>query len=127
MLLYPAGVRDVAACPRDAARLKVARHAACLHGCALAPDPDSPYAAAPARAADARETCACAGVVPPAGHAVRASRADQINLAPWAQCGRCGHALEAHGRLDADPPAEQVRRAKVAIRLDELLEVRGGD
>jgi len=43
----------------------------------------------------------------------------------WDLCGRCGHSLRCHGYLDLDPMEEQVRRTKVAIRMDELLEVCG--
>lgn len=41
----------------------------------------------------------------------------------WPICERCGHALSLHGQLNIEPREERLRRVKVAVRMDELLEV----
>lgn len=72
--------------------------------------------------------CACPGLVPPRGLDVVPGTTQPPSVhaltAAWPACGRCGHPLLEHGEWILDPHAERVRRTKVAIRLDELLEVR---
>ncbi|WFC97207.1 hypothetical protein MBRA1_003873 [Malassezia brasiliensis] len=72
--------------------------------------------------------CPCPGLVPPTGLEVVPGTTQPPSVhaltAAWPACGRCGHPLLEHGEWILDPHAERVRRTKVAIRLDELLEVR---
>lgn len=72
--------------------------------------------------------CECAGMVPPPTLPLQLGAQPEVTedtlLSSWNRCGRCGHSLRCHGYLDLDPWEEQVRRTKVAIRMDELLEVR---
>lgn len=104
--------------------IKVARHAPCLRGWRLHPDPDSPYDPMPEVALPG-ERCDCPGLTP-AGRGPVALEARQFTLPElntmWRVCGRCAHPLRDHGQLLLDPAQERLRRAKVAIRIDELLE-----
>ena len=125
-LWYPAGIATTAELDEASATLKVARHAPCSHGWHFAPRADSPYPAPDAGPSTGAAACTCRGLVPPRGariHLVSHAKhtLDEL-LARWPACGRCGHALFEHGELARDPPQERTRRARVAVRLDELLE-----
>lgn len=128
--VYAGGIADVRSCTEPSALLKVARHAPCAHGWHLAPDDASPYARMPPVTVPGAAPCACPGLVPPADLDVVQGTSQPPSVhaltAAWPACGRCGHALLEHGEWILDPHAERVRRTKVAIRLDELLEVRVG-
>lgn len=71
--------------------------------------------------------CQCTGMLPPKDLDVTAGDRQQEGSLQelrdvWGACGRCAHPLLDHGELMLDPAEERVRRTKVAIRMDELLE-----
>lgn len=125
---YTGGIAELGQCSRVDALVKVARHSDCLHGWNLAPNQSSPYDAHVQGPPTSGPACECPGMMPPKTlslHAgTRQAATQDTLLSLWDRCGRCGHSLHCHGYLDLDPPEEQARRTKVAIRLDELLEVR---
>lgn len=125
---YARGLGSADACTEATALLKVARHAPCCHGWRLEPDPASPYGRMPPAAVPGAAPCACPGAQPPADLTLSVGTAQPASVpeltSSWPICGRCRHPLLTHGELLLDPHEERVRRTRVAVRLDELLEVR---
>lgn len=126
---YTRGIAELAQCSRIDALLKVARHSDCSHGWDLSPNTLSPYEAPVHMPSATGPACECVGMVPPKSLTLQAGARQEVSedalFLKWDRCGRCGHSLRCHGYLELDPKEEQARRIKVAIRMDELLEVRG--
>lgn len=73
----------------------------------------------------ARSSCDCQGLHPPPGQAVEIVVLE-IEDAEFSEEGtacECGHSWNSHGALSYLVNAEIERRAKVALRADELLDV----
>jgi hypothetical protein len=71
-----------------------------------------------------RSPCDCKGLHPPPGQTVEIVL--EIEDAEFSEEGtacECGHSWNSHGALSSLVDAEIERRAKVALRADELLEV----
>lgn len=124
---YAKGIGRAQDCSEATALLKVARHASCCHGWRLVPDSNSPYEEMPPVHVPGASACQCTGMLPPKGLNVTAGDQQQEGSLQelrdvWGACGRCAHPLLDHGELMLDPAEERVRRTKVAIRMDELLE-----
>ncbi|EST08494.2 Bromodomain protein [Kalmanozyma brasiliensis GHG001] len=116
-LSYPSGARTLHRLSQFQRLIKVARH--------------TPYPSAP----DA-DTPDCLGFKPSEYEEVveepvsRSSRHDSRHIddsklrAQWdaVSCDTCGHSVEDHAALTDADEEEATRRAKVAVRLDELLE-----
>ena len=62
--------------------------------------------------------CDCTGLNPPQEVLVTLTEDDEL----LNSCG-CGHTVEEHGNSASISEKERERRGKVAIRLDEMLEV----
>lgn len=102
-VLYPAE-DDIPSLSEEQLSLKIARHSPC-------------------------SLCPCSGLRPPAGVEVSPDDSllsDQMELAYLSEC-QCGHDVPLH-RADAAilGRPEYQRRGRVAVRIDELLQVRGG-
>jgi hypothetical protein len=127
---YAARIDNVHQCTEATSLLKVARHSQCLHGWRLIPNKDSPYEQTKLTETTGQHSCTCPGLTPPDNLKVNTGPQTEYSISElfnvWPKCGRCGHALADHGKLLMDPEKERVRRSKVAIRLDELLEVSCG-
>ena len=102
-MLYPAE-EDIPYLSEEQLSLKIARHSSC-------------------------SLCPCSGLHPPVGMEVSPDDSilsDQMELAYLNEC-RCGHDVPSHG---ADVLVlhrlEYQRRGRVAVRIDELLQVRRG-
>jgi len=102
-VLYPAE-DDIPSLSEEQLSLKIARHSPC-------------------------SLCLCSGLRPPVGVEVSPDDSllsDQMELAYLSEC-QCGHNVPSHG---ADVAVlgrpEYQRRGRVAVRIDELLQVRGG-
>lgn len=118
-LLYPSGVRSVFKLSPYQRLIKIARHTP-----SSSADPDS---------------SACLGFKPSEYEEIvedpisRSSRHDPRNVdddklrSEWSAvpCDNCGRNIEEHAALGDADDEEAVRRAKVAVRLDELLEDKG--
>lgn len=110
-LVYPSGARLPQDLSPSEALLKVARHSPCSAvdgGCScrgLRPSPDADVEAKSVHDRD------------------EAAREAQCSKS-WKKCGICGHEVAMHGKLNDTEGGEEekIRRIKVAIRLDELLE-----
>ena len=85
----------------------------------------------PENGAGSGKLCNCRGFRPRPGTKVRAAPYSR-NEREWGwgnSCGRCGHGIDSHGissdagGLEEDKAEEWLRRVKVAVRLDEMLEV----
>ena len=102
-VLYPAE-DDIPSLSEEQLSLKIARHSPC-------------------------SLCSCSGLRPPVGVEVSPDDSllsDQMELAYLSEC-QCGHNVPSHG---ADVAVlgrpEYQRRGRVAVRIDELLQVREG-
>ena len=100
-VLYPAE-DDIHSLSEDQLSLKIARHSHCL-------------------------SCSCAGLRPPAGVEVSPDDSllsDQMEFTYLNEC-RCGHDVPSHGAdVSVLGRPEHLRRGRVAVRIDELLQVR---
>lgn len=118
---YPNGVTGIDQLNTTQQRLLIARHSTCsgrnhqINGRlrnghdANTPEPD----------------CQCNGLRPPNSVKVKLQTPKSSNnpeggLWGWDLC-KCGHPLASHGLSDDDDQKEFVRRAKVALRIDEYL------
>lgn len=112
-LYYPSYASVPSNLTPSEAQLKVARHSRCS-----AFDGD----------------CVCTGLRPSPdvdveARSVKGGKSDEARekecASQWKKCGVCGHGIAMHGRLEESEGGEEerLRRVKVAIRLDELLEV----
>jgi hypothetical protein len=102
MYLYPSG-HDIHELTQDEINLKVARHSSCSQ-------------------------CECSGLHPGDDDVVVAvEEHDPSSEHSLLDHCACGHTVIDHGNDPSIPQSEQYRRAKVAIRLDELLQVRFRD
>lgn len=112
-LYYPSNASVPSDLTHSEALLKVARHSRCS-----AFDGD----------------CVCTGLRPSPdvdveSRSVKGGKSDEARekecASQWKKCGVCGHGIAMHGRLEDSEgdEEERIRRVKVAIRLDELLEV----
>lgn len=115
---YPSSATDVGDLSEGQQRLKIARHSACQGG---------PSASSSSRAQSV--DCDCHGLRPPSGLRVKSlsiktNSAASLDAGQWGwDTCRCGHSLESHGLVDDNEGEDEFRRrAKVAVRMDELLE-----
>ncbi|KAJ1024625.1 hypothetical protein NDA13_004553 [Ustilago tritici] len=118
-LLYPSGVRSALKLSPFQRVIKIARHTP-----SSSADPDS---------------STCLGFKPSEHEEIvedpvsRSSRHDPCNVdddtleGEWSAvpCDNCGRNIEEHAALTDANDEEAIRRAKVAVRLDELLEDKG--
>lgn len=71
-----------------------------------------------------RSACDCSGLHPRPGQNVEiVLEIEDAEFSEEVTICECGHSWSSHGALDALVDAEIERRAKVALRADELLEV----
>ncbi|CAO1614698.1 unnamed protein product [Parajaminaea phylloscopi] len=131
-LVYPAGATRHTDLSPSEARLKVARHSKC---------------------SASNGSCVCSGLKPPLEAEVVArsvhERSEDVRerecARNWKRCGVCGHDVGQHANLgpkreangdeggeddddgdhEREADDERIRRIKVAVRLDELLEEKG--
>ena len=103
MVVYPAE-DDIPSLSEEQLSLKIARHSPC-------------------------SLCLCSGLRPPVGTEVTPDDSllsDQMELAYLSEC-QCGHDVPSHGAdIAVLGRPEYQRRGRVAVRIDELLQVRGG-
>jgi hypothetical protein len=71
----------------------------------------------------ARSSCSCQGLHPPPGQTVEIVLEIDAEFSEEGTACECGHSWNFHGALSSLVDAEIERRAKVALRIDELLEV----
>ncbi|CDR99279.1 probable histone acetylase [Sporisorium scitamineum] len=122
-LLYPSGARTLNRLSSFQRLLKIARHTSASSASNTA-DSDAPF---------------CLGFKPSEYEEIvedpvsRGSRHDSRQVddaklkADWdaVKCDTCGRSVEEHAALTDADDEESTRRAKVAVRLDELLEDKG--
>ncbi|UZJ56427.1 hypothetical protein CBS101457_005747 [Exobasidium rhododendri] len=119
---YPSGVKEVSQLDAAKQRLLIARHSAC-QGPSLATNGVN---GKDEELSTPEPECNCSGFRPPNGVKVKlislrnSTNVDSSQFG-WDPC-RCGHGLKSHGLLMDDREEETLRRAKVALRIDELLE-----
>lgn len=104
-VLYPAPAEDDPhSLSEEQLSLKIARHSPC-------------------------SSCSCLGLRPPLGVEVSPDDSllsDQMELAYLSDC-QCGHDVPSHGAdISVLGRPEYQRRGRVAVRIDELLQVRLG-
>lgn len=113
---YPSGVKEIDQLTISQQKFKIARHSHCQ---------GTSSSSSRAQSLD----CDCQGLRPPNGLKVKtlgintstAGNLDE-NHWGWTTC-KCGHSLESHGLLDENEGEDEfIRRAKVAVRMDEILE-----
>lgn len=128
---YPAGATEVQDLTVVQQRLKIARHSPCSHGEAYVGADMHDGGRNASRKVGSQDGCSCTGYRPPSqtrlkSLSVKAAGAAFVDEAQWGwDACRCGHPLESHGlHRKEDDEEEFTRRAKVALRMDELLEVR---
>ena len=118
---YPSGATDVAQLSNDQQRLLVARHSPCQAALGRSTtnnaDKDDDFRT-PER------DCHCTGYRPPGSVKVKLlsyrTQSGADSAWGWDVC-RCGHDLQSHGLTEEEGLDEFIRRAKVALRIDELL------
>ena len=103
-VIYPAEA-DIPSLSEEQLSLKIARHSPC-------------------------SLCSqCPGLRPPIGVEVSqddSPLSDQMELPYLSEC-QCGHPVPSHGAdVSVLGRSEYQRRGRVAVRIDELLQVRGG-
>lgn len=98
VLRYPYSQRLLEDLSEEEIRLKIARHSPCSY-------------------------CNCAGLHPTADDEIIPDDGGAAEDVSMLESCDCGHDVVDHGNSGDYPHSERVRRAKVAIRLDELLEV----
>jgi len=100
-VLYPAEY-DISGLSEEQLSLKIARHAPC-------------------------SLCSCSGLRPPVGMEVSpddSPLSDQMELAYLNEC-QCDHDVPSHGAdVSVLGRSEYQRRGRVAVRADEILQVR---
>lgn len=124
---YPSGATNVNDLNEKQKRLKIARHSPC----SVSADGASFAMTGDIDTAPAQSTCDCSGYYPPPSTklkslSVKTATAANLDESQWGwnSC-KCGHDMKHHGLLgDTETEDEFTRRAKVALRMDELLEVR---
>lgn len=121
MWIYPKAAR-LEEVDEANAYLKVARHSPCAQGKALDVKSGCPHDGAH-RAHDGDGGCSCRGFIASVQMATgTAAGLTRRDLQQLGDCARCGHSAVSHGRLDVEVRDEYVRRVKVAVRIDELLD-----
>lgn len=139
-LIYPTGATKVEHLSTSLQELIVARHSICLAGREDEEDQDPSTTPDPNSGA-----CNCQGLKPSKDQKVvlkkigdQLSHDDEdeeegeesinkvvdesLNGKDWKLCD-CGHEVSEHGRIAEEGDEERRRRIKVAIRMDELLNV----
>jgi hypothetical protein len=119
---YPSGVTEIGQLSKEQRRLLIGRHSACQGS------PQRTYTAKERRSRDIHTPeplCECTGYRPPNSVKVKLldnSSGSDDTLWGWNIC-KCGHELDSHGvaEVDEDGSGEFIRKAKVALRIDELL------
>ncbi|KAF8331074.1 uncharacterized protein EI90DRAFT_2920645 [Cantharellus anzutake] len=113
--LYPSAVEEANSISYNAKRAKIARHSPC-----------------------SASGCTCLGLHPPPGWQAMADDSEDVgivlDMAEFSEeltdeghlkiCD-CGHSFEDHGCDDSIDLEEFNRRARAAVRIDELLENKG--
>jgi histone acetyltransferase len=118
---YPSGATEIRQLNTDQQRLLLARHSPC----------QGTSQSANGNAKDDEEfhtpevECSCRGFRPPNSVkvkpiSVKSDANDDGTQWGWEQC-KCGHSLDSHGLTAQQGHDEFTRRAKVALRIDELL------